>query len=202
MAVVLSIKGENKGKKKPEPKNEKGEFSRIASKKGKYWFAAMMLKGRYEDALDPEEIKLIKDLKKNIKKSKLEDDEKEKLAALLDGINTKDRWDASTSYDVVKKRINAKINAEHSEAMAESLVSWRKGKIAEFAKKYMEQVKKSDIKPELKHGITRLLMIGADKGGLSAATAVEKSIEHQHSEEKTSKKLEALEELSKIVIHI
>lgn len=202
MVVVLNIREGRGGKRNDGNDNDKGEFTRFATKRGKHWSAAMELKGRYEGALDSEEKKIISKLKKDVKKSKLNDNEKKKLLSLLDGINTEDRWDASRSYNTAEKRMNGKISAEEASATAESLIAWRKREIADFAKKYMKKVKESEADSGIKQAMTKILMVGADKGGLSAAVAVRLTIENQYSKEKTDKKIEALTEMAKVIIHV
>ncbi len=202
MVVILNIREGRGGKRSDGNNNDKGEFTRFATKRGKHWSAAMELKGRYEGALDSEERKIISRLKKDIKKSKLDDNEKKKLLSLLDGIDTEDRWDASRSYNTAEKRMNGEISAEEASATAESLIAWRKGDITAFAKKYMEKNRESEAKPEVRQAMTKILMVGTDKGGLSAAVAVRLTIENQYSKEKTDEKIETLNEMAKVIIHI
>lgn len=201
MAVVLSIKGGNGEKRKPKPEG-KGEFTRIATKTGDHWSAAMLLKGKYDGGFKESEKETYRSLKKKLMDSKLPDSEKKKLLSAFSSANLEDSWDGDETYIIINDRIKNEISENEAEHRIEAVSAYRKGKIAEYAKKYMEEVKDSDVKPEVKHGITRLLMIGADKGGLSAAVSVQKAIHYQFSEESAGKKLDGLEEISKIVIHL
>ena len=188
--------------KKTDGNDEKGEFRKIAKHTGGHWFYANMLKGAHTGEPKESELKILRELKNEIKKSALHEKEKTRLEELLSAVDETDRWDVIETTLIVKNYTARNMPQEQANYHIESLKAWREGKIEEFAKGEMTNLKGKDLKTEEKHALTQMLMVGANRGGLGAALAVKNLIIYQFTEEDADKKIDRVGDITETLKYV
>jgi hypothetical protein len=194
MAVILDLfkRGKrNRDGGKPEKKPEKETFPEFTKQRGPNYWAAVEMKGPYARKPEKSELKRFGEMKEEVAKADIPEDEKKTLLELFNTVKKDDNWDVGNTSAIGVNYVRGNFSKELRDHTMKALAAWRSGKIKELIK---EESKSLDSKENLtgqeKTILGKMLEIASEKDDLSAAIILRNYIYYQFDKNPVEEKIE------------
>jgi len=206
MGVIIDFPGKkgSKGKAKGNEGLIEEDFSGLMRRKGKDYWAAMLLRGAYETKSGAGRWaqrkvwemrrKSLREAEETISRPSIPDEKKKQLAKLLAGTNEDDAWDIENTAMAVVNHANGKFDDRQFDYVLRALNAWRSGKIKEFALNERKAIGSNKaLSGKEKAVLGKMMAIALEKDDIAIAILTRNAIFYQFDNSPVEEKLAKVE---------